>query len=810
MNPTTNPVPALANSGTPATVATPVGSTAPTLQQGQQFMGGTVNYDTATGAKLAPGAATLSTPSVSQTIPATSLGQQNQSIPTSPNTTGSTNADSSVSGNIAATNTSNNATQVTQQNQADSIAQGNNLGGQDIGGLQSTVNTDQGTVDQTTQQVNSLLQELGYKSSDIASLQQSANISGLTSNITDLNTQLAQKTAAYNQQFQQIGSQNIPSTFVSGQLALAKQAAAVDIAGTSAQLQAAQGNLSTAEDTINNAINLKYGAITDQLTAQENYLKDNQSNLTTAQKALADRQSGVIAAQKDQVTNQQQTAVQAQKDLQTAITNSTVNAATGYQAMSDYLNGKISIGDFYQAIGAQGAATGTNVGGYDISQYATNPNNAAQVQNYLSQVQTAAGGDITTAAQAQSVISQLYPNSTITGQMIMNTAASTGVDPAMLIAMIQNESMGGTSDVATKNNNVAGTTWTGSPAQVAAGLTEGTARPAAEGGNYAKFPTVQASIDYLGSSLAASPATSGAGVPGTTGSSSIDATAPGYTTTVVPQTGGLTQSALDQAALTYATSGVIPPLRGASSGATGSQKTAVQNRAAELDAGGNIAANKAQLKSLTSTLTQQTEYAANVTRAYKTATDNLGTLTSLENQYGLNESNIPLINQFTNAVKGQTGSAGMIAAFNANLAALRAEYSQVLAKGGARSVATDAEANQLIPDDISPAQLQQVATALSNEGENAVKEANDSVSSIQGQINGIVTPTNSSTTSTSISKGTMTDSEFVEKALSSNKINYNDFISKVPKGQKAVIDNTTGQAGYIPTSEFDTSKYTSA
>lgn len=803
----TNPTPSLANAGTPNSA--PVAGTGGVLQQGQQFMGGIVNYDTATAAKLAPGATTLATPNVAPVISASSFGQQTQSIPTSPNNTGSSNADASVSGNIAATNTTNQANQVTQQNQADQIAQGNNLGGtpQSIGGLQQQEQGAQGQYDETTNQIQQLMQQLGYKSTDISNLQQSANISGLTSNITDLNTQLAQKTAAYNNQFQQIGSQNIPTTFVSGQLALAKQAAAVDIAGTSAQLQAAQGNLSTAQDTINNAINLKYGAITDQLTAQEAYLKDNYDNLTNSQKNLADRQTQIIAAQKDNITNQQNTSIQAQKDLQTAITNSTVTAATGYQAMSDYLNGKISLGDFYSQIGQQGAATGTNVGGYDISKYAANPQNAAQVQNYLTQIQSAAGGPITSATQAQQVISQLYPNATITGQMIMNTAQSTGVDPAMLIAMIQNESVGGTSDVATKDNNVAGTTWTGSAAQIAAGLTQGTARPAAEGGYYAKFPSTQASIDYLGQSLAASPATSGRGVPGTTGSPSIDATTPGYTTTVVPQTGGLTQSALDQAALTYATSGVMPTLRGASAGATGAQKTAVQNRAAELNAGGNIAANKATLKSLGATLTQQTEYAANATRAYNTATDNLGTLNSLMTQYGLNQSNIPLVNQFTNAVKGQTGSAGMIAAFKANLEGLRAEYSQVLAKGGTRSVSTDATANALIPDNISPAQLQQVATALSNEGANAVKEANDSVSTIQNQINGIVTPT---TTTATIPKGTMTDSQFVEKALSSNKIDYNTFISQVPSGQKAVIDNTTGQAGYIPKNEYDPSKYTSA
>ena len=58
------------------------------------------------------------------------------------------------------------------------------------------------------------------------------------------------------------------------------------------------------------------------------------------------------------------------------------------------------------------------------------------------------------------------------------------------------------------------------------------------------------------------------------------------------------------------------------------------------------------------------------------------------------------------------------------------------------------------------------------------------------------------------SKGTMSDRDYVEKVLVSNNIKYDEFINTTPQGQIPVIDNSTGQIGYIPYTEFNSSKYT--
>lgn len=55
----------------------------------------------------------------------------------------------------------------------------------------------------------------------------------------------------------------------------------------------------------------------------------------------------------------------------------------------------------------------------------------------------------------------------------------------------------------------------------------------------------------------------------------------------------------------------------------------------------------------------------------------------------------------------------------------------------------------------------------------------------------------------SSAKSNLTNQQFVEKAVQSSGKSYQDIISGAPKGQIAVVDNTTGQVGYIPVEEFN-------
>jgi len=60
-----------------------------------------------------------------------------------------------------------------------------------------------------------------------------------------------------------------------------------------------------------------------------------------------------------------------------------------------------------------------------------------------------------------------------------------------LLGLLQKESEGGTSNVAVKNNNFGGITWSPTYQANNPNVTKGSPRPAKEGGNYVKFATVK-------------------------------------------------------------------------------------------------------------------------------------------------------------------------------------------------------------------------------------------------------------------------------------------------------------------------------
>lgn len=156
--------------------------------------------------------------------------------------------------------------------------------------------------------------------------------------------------------------------------------------------------------------------------------------------------------------------------------------------------------------------------------------------------------------------------------------------------------------------------------------------------------------------------------------------------------------------------------------------------ALERDPGYNFVTQKASIGADTDSLKKNQVYLDATTRSYNTATDNLNNLLSFMNSNGINQSGIPLINQLTNKVKAGGVDPGAVAAFKSNLEGLRAEYAQVLSRGGEVTDSSRSSANALIPDNISPEQLKKVSEQLSIEGQNAIKEATKTIGDIKGRI----------------------------------------------------------------------------
>lgn len=193
-----------------------------------------------------------------------------------------------------------------------------------------------------------------------------------------------------------------------------------------------------------------------------------------------------------------QTEQQAQTSLQSYIQS---NPAKGeevqgrIQIMETQLGRPINSVEFLQAFPEyKGQAFNTVVGDTNLSQgvvgginlkgYATDPNQIKAVASIYSKVP-----DTEDALDYTKFIKSISPKSNITGEDILTAASKYELDPKVMIALMQHESLMGTSSVAKANNNYGGITWSESYARNNPGAMKGTPRPKNEGGNYVKFAT---------------------------------------------------------------------------------------------------------------------------------------------------------------------------------------------------------------------------------------------------------------------------------------------------------------------------------
>lgn len=140
--------------------------------------------------------------------------------------------------------------------------------------------------------------------------------------------------------------------------------------------------------------------------------------------------------------------------------------------------------------------TDANGVSWNIEGWATDPTKAQQMQNISDRIGKVDDGNI------NAKVAEFAPG--ITADMLRETSSKTGVSWEALLAMVNQESLGGTSNVAQKNNNFAGITWSDNTQWRNAPYngTKGTTRPSAEGGNYTRFPTKQAGLDAMGALMA--------------------------------------------------------------------------------------------------------------------------------------------------------------------------------------------------------------------------------------------------------------------------------------------------------------------
>lgn len=122
--------------------------------------------------------------------------------------------------------------------------------------------------------------------------------------------------------------------------------------------------------------------------------------------------------------------------------------------------------------------------------------------------------------------------------------------------------------------------------------------------------------------------------------------------------------------------------------------------------------------------------------AYKAANDDFSYITKFMQSAGLNQSNVPAINQVTNAVNSKLLDPGAVATFKSAIASLRSNYANLLAARTGSVAGVNDEANALIPDNLTVSQLQQVQGALNANGQNILSATQQQIQQGLSSLNG--------------------------------------------------------------------------
>ncbi len=351
---------------------------------------------------------------------------------------------------------------------------------------------------------------------------------------------------------------------------------------------------------------------------------------------------------------------------------------------------------------------------YNFAGYNSNPGYASDVTSLANQI-----GPVATSQAADSYIQAVAPGAPVSGDMIQSAAKQYGIDPSALMAVIQKESMFGTSSVAGQDNNPGGMTFAGQP-----GAVKGSARPAAEGGNYAAFPNMQAGVNDIARRLSELQ-TNGPTV-------AADANPPDPTTANIPDPnlGGYTPQYVYNSAIQLALdkTKTVQSFLGGLSGSAGpglKLKTAITSKSGAILSSAGIN-DVAEL---------QREFAAGST-AMNTQVGYLnqvqGALTGAE--LGAQKTqdlfaNNPNINQFAsttanatlNDLTKQFGSSADIRAYQAAMVEIGNEYAQVFARGGQRSVQGTSLAQDVISGNVKLSDMQETLTTLQQIGQTVVQ-----------------------------------------------------------------------------------------
>ena len=351
--------------------------------------------------------------------------------------------------------------------------------------------------------------------------------------LQDVNLQLAQTKEQFDLAQERLRAGTGLTTTIAGKSGQVERERAIRMGALATTAQALQGNIALAKQTAQETVDLKYADIEQQIANTKTLIELNYNQMSREDKKKADELNIILNARQETVNNQKElennianvmikagefnapqnvlNKIQNSKTLFEAITN-----ASGYlSAPETDVDGNWSIFEdnegntmvFDKNTGIIKPYTSTsdissdyftdaNGTNWNITGWATDKDKVQKMQSISDRI-----GKVTDE-NLEAKVREFAP--ALTADMIRETSAKTGVSWEALLTMVNQESVGGTSNVARNNNNYAGLTWSENTQwkQSPYNGTKGTARPSAEGGNYIKFPTPQAGLDAMGALMA--------------------------------------------------------------------------------------------------------------------------------------------------------------------------------------------------------------------------------------------------------------------------------------------------------------------
>jgi len=367
---------------------------------------------------------------------------------------------------------------------------------------------------QTT--ANDLLAQIGGKGQEYRSELEKYNYTANVGQLQEINKQIAAKTAEFQNAIAAQEGRIASASSIYGRQALLQRQQAAEVAGLSAIAQALQGNITLAQNTAKDAINVKYEPMENQLKQQLQQINFIYNDLSRADQKRADAQKLVLEERareleeqkttENNISNIALTAAQKGADINTL--NSIRNAKTlddailvasgatpiltpaglagltendimrvgskiykkGKNWLTDAVDntpvkiGSDANGDLFYDPATNTVKTANEISsGANVAQgiVATSTGETYDIKSYATdptheaKIQSILNniGQLKSIADIDNYISSVVPNSPVTGQMIANSASKYGVSWEMMVAIMQQDSSFGTAGKAVRTKN---------------------------------------------------------------------------------------------------------------------------------------------------------------------------------------------------------------------------------------------------------------------------------------------------------------------------------------------------------------------